>query len=136
MSEDNQWSKVFLLTIVSLVMMRASVAERNEAGRFLFAGPDWDGEEPAGITGVLWSETDFIFNVTRTERFFQYLDFMMGLLKEPGPGEEAHWLPAPDGPFYTVMRLYGPRTAALDGHWTPPPVVKVERKPNNGEKKE
>jgi hypothetical protein len=113
----------------------------SEAGRYLLAGPGWDGNKPAGITDVIQSETDFIFSVTRTqlfgpedlekvkeiqgqytlqplsafrgkeppaasarpdfpewdegsqfdERFFAYLDFIMDLLAEPGPGEEALW---------------------------------------------
>lgn len=37
--------------------------------------------------------------------------------------DRANWLPAPDGPFYLVMRLYLPGAAALDGSWEPPPVV-------------
>ena len=113
----------------------------NGAGTFLIAGPGWDGEKPEGITGVIHSETGFIFNVTRTqlfgpddlarvaeiqesyglqplsaflgtearlaeampdfpewvegsqfdERFFGYLDFMMSLLERPGDGEEELW---------------------------------------------
>jgi hypothetical protein len=113
----------------------------NGAGTFLITGPDWDGEKPDGISGVIRSETDFVFNVTRTqlfspndltrvkeiqsayhlqplsaflgteappaqpmpdfpewvegsqfdERFFGYLDFMMSLLEKPGPGEEPLW---------------------------------------------
>ncbi|WP_136806765.1 DUF1254 domain-containing protein [Desulfosediminicola flagellatus] len=109
----------------------------NDAGKFLIAGPDWNGEKPEGITDVIKSETGFVFNVTRTqllgpddlnkvkaiqasyglqplsdflgkeapagapqpnfpkwdegsqfdERFFGYLDFMMGLLGSPGEGE-------------------------------------------------
>ena len=41
----------------------------NGAGKYLIAGPDWDGEKPAGITDVIRSETGFIFNVTRTQLF-------------------------------------------------------------------
>ncbi|XZE52882.1 DUF1254 domain-containing protein [Planctomycetaceae bacterium SH139] len=113
----------------------------NQAGRYLLAGPGWDGAKPDGITEVIRSETDFIFNITRTQlfgsddlpkvkeiqgqyqleplsafldgrapavssrpkfpdwdegsqfdqRFFGYLDFMMDLLGKPGPGEEALW---------------------------------------------
>jgi hypothetical protein len=40
--------------------------------------------------------------------------------------EQANWLPAPEGPFYLVMRIYWPEQAALDGTWTPPPVVRVD----------
>jgi len=44
----------------------------------------------------------------------------------PGQGWDSNWLPAPDGPFYLVMRLYGPEAVALDGTWTPPPVEPAE----------
>lgn len=43
----------------------------------------------------------------------------------PGKALEANWLPAPDGPFYSVMRLYGPKPEALEGKWVNPPLVKV-----------
>lgn len=38
---------------------------------------------------------------------------------------DPNWLPAPDGPFYVVMRLYGPEDAALNGDWVNPPLVKA-----------
>ena len=44
----------------------------------------------------------------------------------PGAEKEANWLPAPDGPFYIVLRLYGPEDEALEGKWTPPAVQKVK----------
>jgi hypothetical protein len=44
----------------------------------------------------------------------------------PGQDDEANWLPAPNGPFYAVMRLYLPKPAALNGQWKRPPLVKVE----------
>jgi hypothetical protein len=43
----------------------------------------------------------------------------------PGKDLEPNWLPAPDGPFYLVMRLYGPEEAALEGRWSPPGVKKA-----------
>ena len=113
----------------------------NGEGHYLLAGPNWEGKKPEGITDVIRSETDFIFNVTRTqlfgsddlgkvkeiqgqyalqplsafmgekapaapampdfpewvegvqfdERFFTYLDFVMDLLTRPGHGEDALW---------------------------------------------
>ena len=113
----------------------------NDEGHFLLAGPGWDGKKPEGITDVIRSETNFIFNITRTqlfgpddldqvkdildqymleplsaflgqdapvatvlpdfpewvegsqfdERFFAYLDFMMDLRGQAGPGEDALW---------------------------------------------
>ena len=113
----------------------------NDAGKFLIAGPSWDGEKPDGITDVVRSETGFVFSVSRTqlfgpddldkvrgiqasyelqplsvflnaetppappqldfpewaegsqfdERFFGYLDFMMGLLDRPAEGDQKLW---------------------------------------------
>lgn len=40
----------------------------------------------------------------------------------PGPGLESNWLPAASGPLGITMRLYAPRSEALDGTWAPPPV--------------
>jgi hypothetical protein len=45
--------------------------------------------------------------------------------ESPGAELESNWLPAPDGPFYMVLRLYMPRLEALDAGWKPPPVVAV-----------
>jgi len=44
--------------------------------------------------------------------------------KSPGTSLETNWLPAPDGPFYCVLRLYGPEDKALKGTWTNPPLIK------------
>ena len=40
----------------------------------------------------------------------------------PGGELEANWLPAPDGDFVLMMRLYSPKDEALGGTWAPPPV--------------
>ena len=40
--------------------------------------------------------------------------------ESPSADREANWLPAPDGPFYAVLRLYLPRESALNGEWSPP----------------
>jgi hypothetical protein len=42
----------------------------------------------------------------------------------PGAGKEANWLPAPKGAFNLTMRLYAPKSEALNGKWNPPPVTK------------
>ncbi len=46
--------------------------------------------------------------------------------RSPGQEFEANWLPAPEGLFYLVMRLYGPEPAALEGDWTPPALQRRE----------
>lgn len=38
----------------------------------------------------------------------------------PGPDRESNWLPAPEGPFVVVLRLYWPTPEALDGTWSAP----------------
>ena len=46
--------------------------------------------------------------------------------ESPGKDLEANWLPAPKGQFMTVMRLYWPKEAALNGTWTAPPLKRVD----------
>jgi hypothetical protein len=41
-------------------------ATGREAGNYLFAGPGWQGEVPAGIDGVFRAETEIIMTLTRT----------------------------------------------------------------------
>jgi hypothetical protein len=43
----------------------------------------------------------------------------------PGPGKVANWLPAPQGPFRLVLRLYWPKPEALNGQWKAPQPQKV-----------
>ncbi|HSO22570.1 MAG TPA: DUF1214 domain-containing protein, partial [Chondromyces sp.] len=44
----------------------------------------------------------------------------------PGADKESNWLPAPDGPFWSAMRLYWPKDAALNGQWQAPPMQRVQ----------
>ena len=46
--------------------------------------------------------------------------------ESPGAELESNWLPAPNGPFYMVLRLYGPQPEMLDGSWAPPQPALVE----------
>jgi hypothetical protein len=39
---------------------------------------------------------------------------------------EPNWLPAPKGPFSSVMRLYLPKPEALDGTWKLPKLKKAD----------
>lgn len=50
----------------------------------------------------------------------------------PGKDKEANWLPAPEGQFNLMLRLYWPNETApsiLDGTWKPPVVKTVKAKP-------
>ncbi|PQZ47197.1 hypothetical protein CQ052_19265 [Ochrobactrum sp. MYb15] len=42
--------------------------------------------------------------------------------ESPGVELESNWLPAPAEIFYVVMRLYLPKTEALEARWSPPPI--------------
>ena len=44
----------------------------------------------------------------------------------PGPEQQSNWLPAPDGPFWMVMRNYGPGESILDRTYDLPPVRLAE----------
>ena len=46
----------------------------------------------------------------------------------PGEDKESNWLPAPEGKFLLMLRLYWPKEAnpsIIDGSWVLPPVKKV-----------
>ncbi len=45
--------------------------------------------------------------------------------ENPGPDRVSNWLPAPDGTWNLVLRLYAPHSKVLDGTWNPPAVHKV-----------
>ena len=38
----------------------------------------------------------------------------------PGVGKDTNWLPAPDGPFYAILRIYLPAPEVLNGTWKKP----------------
>lgn len=45
--------------------------------------------------------------------------------ESPGPDKESNWLPAPEGDFRPILRMYQPRLAALNGTYILPPVRRV-----------
>jgi hypothetical protein len=46
--------------------------------------------------------------------------------ESPGQDRESNWLPAPNGAFMAVLRLYWPKKEALDGGWKAPPLQRVQ----------
>jgi len=46
--------------------------------------------------------------------------------ESPGADKESNWLPAPNGPFMAVLRLYWPKEEALDGIWKAPPMERAK----------
>lgn len=45
--------------------------------------------------------------------------------ESPGKDKEANWLPTPNGPFWPVLRTYGPGKAIRAGTWKAQPVRRV-----------
>ena len=43
----------------------------------------------------------------------------------PGKEKEGNWLPTPNGPFWPVLRCYGPDQAAIEGTWPEPKLLPV-----------
>jgi hypothetical protein len=46
----------------------------------------------------------------------------------PGKEKESNWLPAPDGPFYAIYRVYMPGEAVINGTWKKPQMQPVPLK--------
>jgi hypothetical protein len=44
----------------------------------------------------------------------------------PGKDKEANWLPAPDGDFWVVFRLYCPGPKIVEQTWKMPPLEKTK----------
>ena len=45
----------------------------------------------------------------------------------PGKEREGNWLPTPEGPFYTVVRIYGPDDSILNGPYKLPEIIGVQK---------
>ncbi len=70
----------------------------------------------------------YLVNSTMMSEFIKDADGGITLYiqnESPGKGKEANWLPAPEGPFWVIMRLYWPKDAVFDGTWTAPAVERV-----------
>lgn len=44
---------------------------------------------------------------------------------QPPPGPQENWLPAPQGNFYLILRLYHPQPAFLNGSYRLPPLERI-----------
>ena len=71
----------------------------------------------------------YLLNSTTMDDFRFNDDGSLTLLVQSDPPDDAwraNWPAAPDGPFYMVVRLYGPEAETLDGTRTPSPAVREE----------
>lgn len=46
----------------------------------------------------------------------------------PGKDKEGNWLPTPNAPFYTVLRIYGPDKKVLNGTYQLPEIIRSPKK--------
>ncbi|MFX0542446.1 DUF1254 domain-containing protein [Roseovarius sp. S4756] len=70
----------------------------------------------------------YLLNSTMMDQFVRDDDGGLTLYfqnESPGKEKEANWLPASEGPFWVVLRLYWPKEAALNGSWTAPSIERV-----------
>ncbi len=70
----------------------------------------------------------YLLNSPMMEQFMLNEDGSLTLYIQrdnPGDEKESNWLPAPDGPYYLVLRLYGPEEKVLAGQWRHPPLTKA-----------
>jgi hypothetical protein len=96
--EAGQLPPVNAFWSMTMYELPASLLVENQLNRYLLNSTmedDFVRDEDGGITLYLQQES-------------------------PGKDREPNWLPAPQGLFSVVLRLYWPKKAALNGTWTPP----------------
>jgi hypothetical protein len=65
----------------------------------------------------------YLLNSTTLESYRYGADRSLTLYvsrTDPGPDKQANWLPAPDGTFYTILRVYLPGETVTSGTWKKP----------------
>lgn len=80
-----------------------------------------------GKTQLLVANTlkRYLLNSTMLKSFQHGKDGSLTLYvrkDSPGAGKDANWLPAPNGPFYAILRIYMPGPDVIDGTWQKPPL--------------
>jgi hypothetical protein len=70
----------------------------------------------------------YLLNSTMLKSFKYGADGSLTLYVQkdsPGAAEQSNWLPAPDGPFYAILRIYMPAIEVQNGTWKKPEMVPV-----------
>lgn len=98
---------------------------RFEAGQLPPAKAFWsltmyDGKSQLLVANPLQR---YLVNSTMLDQFKYGDDGSLTLYvqrESPGAESESNWLPAPDGPFYCIMRIYIPQPETFSGEWKQP----------------
>jgi hypothetical protein len=131
------------------------VANDPEEAVYLLSFADGDGETLTGANGyevrfapgeeppvnAFWSLTMYSTNynlVPNPIDRYSLGDRTKGLKRDsdggltfyvqqdsPGEEKESNWLPAPEGPFFVILRMYQPHQEVIDAKWAAPPMEKV-----------
>lgn len=86
---------------LTMYMMPERLLVENPLNRYLVnspALPDYKRDADGGLTFYIQHES-------------------------PGKNKETNWLPAPNGPFSMILRMYWPKADALDGTWKQPQLT-------------
>ena len=107
---------------------KASYTLRFEKGQLPPAKAFWSVTMYDGATKLLVDNPikRYLINSSMLPRLEKDADGGVTLLLSngsPGTAKESNWLPAPNGPFFAVLRIYNPEPAAYDGSWSPPQLV-------------
>ncbi len=73
----------------------------------------------------------YLLNSTTLESYTYGPDGSLTLYlahSDPGAAKQSNWLPAPNGTFYAILRIYMPEEKVIDGTWLYPPVLPVALK--------
>ncbi|MBC2960033.1 DUF1254 domain-containing protein [Nocardioides deserti] len=135
-------------------LLRAGVARDQifvtvpEEGLYPLGKSDADGEQLHGRhtyrihfpvlppVEAFWSVTMYTadgFLVPNEREVYTLGDRTPGVVADDGSAtlllahapQEGSWLPAPDGPFYLMLRLFAPRPEVLDRSWLPAPIERL-----------
>ncbi len=101
-----------------------------EKGQLPPAGAFWSFTMYDGATQFLVANplNRYLLNSTMLDSFQYSSDGSLTFYVQkdsPGVDQEANWLPAPDGPFYCIMRLYMPKPEVLNGTWKQPLLQRI-----------
>lgn len=105
---------------------------RFQSGQLPPAGAFWSLTMYDGNTQFLVANpiNRYLLNSTMLNQFKFDEDGSLTLYVQensPANGTQANWLPAPNGPFYCILRIYMPKPTVFNGQWKKPDLMRMKR---------